>query len=90
MNNLEQQVLETFRKLSVEKQNDVLEFLELIEQEPAKDPTDEELRKAREIINKAKQRARSSAAKSAPELWKEFNQIKNLIADQYEDETKSS
>lgn len=51
---LEQTVLETFRNLSVEKQKDVLQFLDLIQQDLPEKQTDEEIKQAREILNKAK------------------------------------
>ena len=84
MPNLEQTVLEKFRQLSVEKQGDVLQFLDLIEQDISVKPTDAELKEARDILNRAKQRAMSSPPQSAEQLWAEFNQVKNAIADDFE------
>lgn len=86
MPNLEQTVLEKFRQLSVEKQGDVLQFLDLIEQDISAKPTDAELKQASDILNRAKQRARSNPPQSAEQLWAEFNQVKNAIAEDFENQ----
>ncbi len=82
--NLEQTVLEKFRQLSVEKQEDVLHFLDLIQQDLLKKPTDAEVEKARKILSRAKQRAMSNSPKSVQELWTDFNRVKNALAEEYE------
>ena len=82
--NLEQTVLEKFRQLSVEKQEDVLHFLDLIQQDLLKKPTDAEVKEARKILSRAKQRAMSNSPKSAQELWTDFNRVKNALAEEYE------
>ena len=84
MPNLEQTVLEKFRQLSREKQWDVLQFLDLIGQDLDAQPTDAKLQEASDILNRAKQRARSNSPQSAQQLWAEFNQAKNAIADDFE------
>lgn len=84
MTNLEQTVLDRFRKLSVEKQGDVLEFLNLIEQDFSNKSTDAEREEAKRILEVAKQKAMSNSPKSAQELWSDFHEAKRTIADEYE------
>ena len=57
MTNLEQVVINKFRNLSVEKQEDVLQFLDLIQQDLSDKPTLTEVTQAREILDRARQRA---------------------------------
>jgi hypothetical protein len=84
INNLEQTVLEKFRQLSQEKQADVLQFLDLIEQDISTKPTDAELKLAKDILSRAKQRAVSISPQSAQQLWAKFNQVKMEIATDFE------
>ena len=55
MTNLEQVVINKFRNLSVEKQEDVLQFLDLIQQDFSDKPTLIEVTQAREILDGARQ-----------------------------------
>jgi hypothetical protein len=84
MANLEQTVLEKFRQLSLDKQEDVLQFLELIGQDIPLKPTDTEVKEARDILNRAKQRAMSYPPQSPQQLWLKLNHVKNAIADDFE------
>lgn len=84
MTNLEQVVINKFRNLSVEKQEDVLQFLDLIQQDLSDKPTLMEVTQAREIRDRARQRALANPQKSASQLWDEFNQVKDSIAEEYE------
>ncbi|MEA5535528.1 hypothetical protein [Crocosphaera sp. XPORK-15E] len=82
--NIEKTVLDKFRKLSTEKQQDVLEFLDLIEQDVSEQPTNLEGKEAKEILQRAKERAQSNVSKSVDELWDDFNQVKDQIASEFE------
>lgn len=84
MTNLEQVVINKFRNLSVEKQEDVLQFLDLIQQDLSEKPTLMEVTQAREILDKARQRALANPQKPSSQLWDEFNQVKDAIAEEYE------
>jgi hypothetical protein len=90
MTNLEQVVINRFRNLSVEKQEDVLQFLDLIQQDLSDKPTLIEVTQAREILDRARQRALANPQKPASQLWDDFNQIKNAIAEEYERRSKIS
>jgi hypothetical protein len=81
--NIEQTLLDKFRQLSQQKQQDVLQFLNLIQPDINPKTTNEELSQAKEILMRAKNRALSTPQKSAQQLWSEFNEIKNDIAQQY-------
>lgn len=84
MTNLERIVIHKFRKLSPEKQEDVLDFLDLMQQDLQEKITDKEVKQAREILNRAQKRALASPHKSASQLWDDFSHIKNSIAEEYE------
>lgn len=84
--NLEQTVLEKFRKLSVEKQKDILDLLDFMESGLSASPTDLEVENARKTLNAAKEKAQSAPPQPATELWGEFNRIKTLIAEDYENQ----
>lgn len=81
--NLEQTILEKFRKLPVEKQKDILDLLDFMESGLSDSPTDLEVENARKTLNAAKEKAQSASPKPATELWGEFNRIKTLIAEDY-------
>lgn len=85
MNNLEQAVLDRFRQLSLEKQQEVLRFLELLQQDSNTQPIEAEAKTINEIISKGLKRAISAPSKSTQEIWSEFVQVKNKIANQYEE-----
>jgi hypothetical protein len=84
MTNLEQVVINKFRNLSVEKQEDVLQFLDLIQQDLFDKPTLIEATQAREILDGARQRALANPRKPALQLWDDFNRVKDAIAEEYE------
>jgi hypothetical protein len=84
MTNLEQVVINRFRNLSAEKQEDVLQFLDLIQQDLSDKPTLIEVTQAREILDGARQRALANPQKPASQLWDNFNQMKDTIAEEYE------
>ncbi|GEM_PF-6154572 len=88
--NIEEVVIQKFRQLSVEKQDDVLQFINLIEQDVSAKPTKQEIKEAREILNRAKKRALANPEKSLSQLWDEFNQVKNTIAQEYETNKNSN
>ena len=77
-------VINKFRNLSVEKQEDVLQFLDLIQQDFSDKPTLIEVTQAREILDGARQRALANPQKPASQLWDDFNQVKDTIAEEYE------
>jgi hypothetical protein len=91
MANLEQTVLETFRKLSPGKQQEVLEFLTLLEQssQPS-EATAEELAKAHQIITKGLERAKATPPLSSQEIWSKFEQVRGKISSQYQEKLQSS
>ena len=82
--NLEQTVLEKFRQLSREQQKDILELLDIMANNISDSPTNLEIKNAREILSSAKTKAKSTPPRPSEELWGEFNRIKNLIAEDYE------
>jgi hypothetical protein len=84
--NLEQTVLEKFRKLSVEKQKDILDLLDFMESGLSESPTDLEVENAKKTLNAAKEKAQSTPPQPSVELWGEFNRIKTLIAEDYENQ----
>jgi hypothetical protein len=84
--NIEKTVLDKFRKLSTEKQQDVLQFLDLIEQDVSEKPTTLERKEAKEILQRSKKRSRSNVSKSVNELWSDFNKVKDQIASEFEDQ----
>lgn len=90
MTNLEQVVINKFRNLSVEKQEDVLQFLDLIQQDFSNKPTLIEVTQAREILDGARQRALANPQKPVSQLWNDFNQVKDAIAEEYERRSKIS
>jgi len=90
MTNLEQVVINKFRNLSVEKQEDVLQFLDLIQQDFSDKATLIKVTQAREILDGARQRALANPQKPASQLWDEFNQVKDTIAEEYERRSKIS
>ena len=77
-------VINKFRNFSVEKQEDVLQFLDLSQQDLSDKQTLTEVTQAREILDRARQRAWVSPQKSASQLWDEFNQVKDAISSQYQ------
>ena len=83
-------MINKFRNLSVEKQEDVLQFLDLIQQDFSDKPTLIEVTQAREILDGARQRALANPQKPASQLWDEFNQVKDAIAEDYERRSKIS
>lgn len=84
MINIEETIINKIRNLSVEKQKDVLQFLDLIDEDLSKKATTGEIEQAREILDRAKKRALTSSVKSESQLWNEFNQAKSSIAESYE------
>jgi len=90
MTNLEQVVINKFRNLSVEKQEDVLQFLDLIQQDLFDKPTLIEVTQAREILDGARQRALANPQKPVSQLWNDFNQVKDAITEEYERRSKIS
>ncbi|MEA5511109.1 hypothetical protein VB715_15145 [Crocosphaera sp. UHCC 0190] len=82
--NIEKTVLDKFRKLSNEKQKDVLEFLDLIEQDVSEKATNLDREEATAILKRAKERTQSNVSKSVDELWNDFNQVKDQIASEFE------
>ena len=88
MINLEQIIINKLRKLSVEKQEEVLRFLDLIEQDLSEKPTPSEIEQAQAILARAKTRALNSAMKSPSQLWNEFDQAKISIAKEYKNQER--
>ncbi|MGK7930769.1 MAG: hypothetical protein AB4041_04970 [Microcystaceae cyanobacterium] len=84
MINLEQIIINKIRSLSLEKQEDVLQFLDLIDEDLSKTITPSEIEQAKEILDRAKRRALDSPSKSPSQLWNEFNQAKSSISEEYE------
>jgi cell division septum initiation protein DivIVA len=84
MINLEHIIISKLRKLSIEKQEDVLQFLDLIEEDLSGKQTTAEIEQANEILERAKRRALKSPLKSPSQLWNEFNQAKSSIYEAYE------
>jgi hypothetical protein len=82
---LETKVLETFRKLSLKKQQEVVNLLEIIQQESEVDISENDLQIATKIINKAKKIALETPPKSPQDLWDKFTEIKDKIATEYEE-----
>ena len=82
--NLEKAVISKFRNLSTEKQEDVLQFLELIQPDLSEKFTITEVEQAKEIRDRAKKRALANSRKSSSELWDEFNEIKGAISEEYD------
>ncbi len=82
--NIEKTFLEKFRKLSTEKQKDVLDFLDLIEQDVSEKNINLERKEAKDILQRAKKRAQSNVSKSIDELWSDFNQVKDQITSEFE------
>ncbi|MDJ0732181.1 MAG: hypothetical protein QNJ33_19565 [Crocosphaera sp.] len=80
----QQTFLEKFDKLSNEQQKDVLEFLDIIDEDVSETPTNLERKEAKEILQRAKERAKSNVSKSVDELWSDFNQVKDKIASEFE------
>lgn len=91
MTNLEQTVLETFRQLPPLKQQEVLEFLAILQQSPQpSSATAEELVQAHQIITKGLGRAKATPLKSSQEIWSEFEQVREKIHAQYQEKLQSS
>ena len=84
MANLEQTVLETFRQLSPGKQQEVLEFLSLLQQSSQPSAaTAEELVKAHQIITKGLERAKAVPPLSSQEIWSQIEQVREDVSAQY-------
>ncbi len=58
--------------------------MDLIEEDLSEKSTSSEIEQAKEILDRAKRRAFKSPIKSPSQLWNEFNQAKNFIAEAYE------
>ncbi len=81
---VQQTFLEKFDKLSTEQQKDVLEFLDIIGGDVSETPKNLERKQAKEILQRAKERAKSNVSKLVDELWSDFNQVKDQIASEFE------
>ncbi|ACK64813.1 conserved hypothetical protein [Rippkaea orientalis PCC 8801] len=84
--NIEKTILEKFRKLSLEQQKDVLEFLDLIEKNTSEKDINLERKQAKAILQRAKERSQSNISKSVDELWTDFNQVKDQISSEFENQ----
>ncbi|WP_013335123.1 hypothetical protein [Gloeothece verrucosa] len=84
MTELEQTILSKLRQLSVEKQQEVLHFLDFLQQGLKTPPTEEESQIVNEIIALSLKRAMVTPSKSTQEIWDEFERVKNKIAVEYE------
>ncbi|MEG3439059.1 hypothetical protein V0288_18180 [Pannus brasiliensis CCIBt3594] len=83
ISNLEQLTIDTFRGLSPEKREEVLQFLDLLEPDIFQKPTAGEVRRAREILERATKRAIAESPQSPFQLFDEFNRIKKAIQEDY-------
>lgn len=90
MANLEETVLTTFRQLPLEKQQEVLDFLEIIQDISPLPPTKQELEQANQIITRGLQRARSAPPKPPQQIWSEFEQVVAKISAQYHEKQPSN
>ena len=52
----------------------------------ADDIKEKEEKQAQEILERAKERANSNVSKSVDELWSDFNQVKDKIASEFENQ----
>jgi hypothetical protein len=77
---LEQFFLEKFRELSPYKQEEILKFLELLQQEKIESPTEKELSKAKEIIAIGLTRAMNKPTRPPELIWQEFEEVRARIA----------
>ena len=77
---LEQVFLEKFRELSPYKQEEILKFLELLQEDKIELPTEKELSKAKEIIAIGLTRAMNKPTRTHELIWKEFEEVRARIA----------
>lgn len=77
---LEQVFLEKFRELSPYKQEEILKFLELLQQDKIESPTEKELSKAKEIIAIGLTRAMNKPTRPPELIGKEFEEVRGRIA----------
>lgn len=85
ISNLEQVVLDQFRQLSLEKQQELLQFLEILQQGVNAQSPEAEAKTVNDIISKGLKRAMFAPSKSTQEIWSEFAKMKDKIANQYEE-----
>lgn len=85
MTELEQTILKKLRQLSLEKQQAVLHFLNLLQQDLKTPPTEEENQIVNEVISRGLKRAIFTPSKSTEEIWAEFERVKTKIAEQYDE-----
>ncbi|NJL83251.1 MAG: hypothetical protein HC890_10385 [Chloroflexaceae bacterium] len=90
MANLEETVLTTFRQLSGEQQQEVLQFLEFIQASPPLPPTVEEKKRANQIITKGLEKARLAPPQSPVEIWSKFEQVRTDLSNQYQTKIQNS
>jgi hypothetical protein len=90
MANPEETVLTTFRQLPKEKQQEVLDFLAIIQDISPLPPTKEELEQANQIITRGLQRARTTPPKLPQQIWSEFEEVVAKISAQYHEKQPSN
>lgn len=80
MMDLEQVVVEKFRVLGPRQQQDVLAFIELLQNPGITPPTQDELQKADAIIAHGIARAQATASQSPELIWQRFDTIRQRLA----------
>ena len=79
--NLEQVVTEKFRDLRPNQQQDVLAFIEILQNQVISTPTEVELREADEIIARGIVRAQQASHQSPETIWQRFDMIRQRMAE---------
>jgi hypothetical protein len=79
--NLEQVVAEKFRGLKPNQQQDVLAFIEILQNQVVSPPTEAELREADEIIARGIARAQQASYQSPETIWQRFDMIRQRMAE---------
>jgi hypothetical protein len=77
---IEQTLLEKLRELPPEKQQEVLQFVELLQQSQIAPPTEDELAKAKDIIARGLTRAMNTPPRPPEVIWAEFEAVRSRIA----------
>lgn len=77
---IEEAVLEKLRVLSPDKQQEVLNFVELLHEAKIQPLTESERQKADRIIARGLKRAMEAPPRPASEIWAEFEAVRARIA----------
>ena len=82
---IEEAVLEKLRVLSPDKQLEVLNFVELLQQAKVEPLTENERQKSDRIIARGLKRAMEAPPRPASEIWAEFEAVRARIAANWAD-----